>query len=93
MKHLMPALLALLALPATAATNLNSSRSNVQDFERATTVKGSKSNSDNRTISCDFTIDQKGAKRQATAAEKQKCEARIAVSDPGVPNDKNTSKK
>jgi hypothetical protein len=93
-KHLIPALLAAtFSLSVTAATNLNSSRSNVQDFERATTVKGSKSNSDNRTTNCEFTIDQKGAKRQATAAEKQKCEAGIAVSDPGVPNDKNTSKK
>jgi hypothetical protein len=78
-KHLILALLAAtLSLSATAATNLNSSKSNV--VEEAVTVKGSKSNSDNREAApqgadtCSFTIDEKGVKRQATEAQKQKCE-------------------
>jgi hypothetical protein len=64
--------------PATNSTNLNSSKSNIYrqqsppqnpESSRATTVKGSKSNSDNRTSG-------------------QSGQAGIAVSDPGVPNDK-----
>ena len=48
-----------------------------------------------------FTIDQAGVKRQATEQQQKKCadakpksgEAGIAVSDPGVPSNKNTPKK
>jgi hypothetical protein len=119
MRHLILALLAAtFPLSATAATNLNSSKSNVTEEQAATTVKSSKSNSSDReqaqtASDCDFAIDQKGVARSAPQKEcktfnesrsnntralrrpgKPKSgEAGIAVSDPGVPNDKNTPKK
>jgi hypothetical protein len=69
MKHLILALLAAtFPLSVMAATNLNSSKSNVTEEQAATTVKSSKSNSSDReqavtASDCDFTIDQKGVKR------------------------------
>jgi hypothetical protein len=92
-KHLILALLAAtFSLSVTAATNLNSSKSNVTEEQVTTTVKSSKSNTSDREQApmgsdCNFTIDQKGVKRQAqqeaqqgttrraTEVEKQKCEA------------------
>ena len=71
MKNLMLAIVvATFPLSVTAATNLNSSRSNVTEEQAATTVKSSKSNSSDReqaqpASDCDFTIDQKGVKRVA----------------------------
>jgi hypothetical protein len=70
-KHVILALLAAtLPLSATAATNLNSSKSNVTEEQAATTVKSGKSNSSEReqaqtASDCDFAIDQKGVKRLA----------------------------
>ena len=120
MKNLILALLAAtFPLSVMAASNLNSSRSNVTEEQAATTVKSSKSNSSDReqaqtASDCDFTIDQKGVARvaqpqkecktfnesrgnntrgAAPAGKPKSSEAGIAVSDPGVPNDKNTPKK
>jgi hypothetical protein len=86
MRHLILALLAAtFSLSVTAATNLNSSRSNIT--EEATTVKSSKSNTSDReqalqgADTCQFTIDQAGVKRQATEAQKQKCQADRKIKD------------
>ena len=71
MRHLILALLTVtFPLSATAATNLNSSKSNVTEEQAATTVKSSKSNSSDRqqaqtASDCDFAIDQKGVQRAA----------------------------
>jgi hypothetical protein len=105
-KHLILALLATtFSLSVTAATNLNSSKSNVTE-EREAALQGADT--------CKFTIDEKGVKRlaqpqkecktfnesrsnslrgAAPAGKPKSSEAGIAVSDPGVPNDKNTAKK
>jgi hypothetical protein len=116
-KHLILALLAAtFSLPASAANTFGKIEADTGKDARTTTVKGSKSNSDNREA-CNFTIDQKGVKRQATEQQQKACktaneprsnnlregnpsfgkpqsgEAGIAVSDPGVPSDKSTSKK
>lgn len=66
MKHTILALLAAtFALSVSAASiNLNSSRSNAAE-ERGKPTKEQV---------CDFTIDEKGVKRAATAQRKQKCE-------------------
>jgi len=81
-KHLILALLTgTFSLSVSAASiNLNSSRSNVTEEQATTTVKSSKSNTSDREAalqgadSCNFTIDEAGVKRQASEAQKQKCE-------------------
>lgn len=83
---------------SAASIDLNSSRSNATD---ATTERGKPTKE--QILDCSFAIDQKGLRRQATEAQQKECrtfnESRgnntrgIAVSDPGVPNDKNTLKR
>ena len=101
---------------SAAATDPNSSKSNVargKPTKEQILDRQPASGAD----SCNFTIDQKGVKRQATASQQQACKTanesrstnlrganpssgtpstssvEIAVSDPGVPAGKSTSKK
>jgi hypothetical protein len=102
---------------SVVATNLNSSRSNVERGKPSKEQISDQERAPSGADSCNFTIDQKGVKRQATAAQQKACKtanesrsnslrggnpssgnpnagaAGIAVSDPGVPADKGTSKK
>ena len=78
MKHLILALLAAtFSLPASAANTFGKIEADTGKDARTTTVKGSKSNSDNREA-CNFTIDEAGVKRKATEAQQQKCEKEAA---------------
>jgi hypothetical protein len=96
-KHLILAFVAAtLSLSLMAATNLNSSKSNVTE-EREAALQG--------VDTCKFTVDEKGVKRLAqpqkecktfnesrsnttrgAAPRPKSSEAGIAVGDPGVPN-------
>lgn len=88
MKHLILALLvATISLPVTAGKPTKEQvQSSGNDGVRSERGKPTKEQ-------CSFTIDQAGVKRQATEPQKKECEARIAVSDPGVPSDKKPPKK
>ncbi len=76
MKYVLLAILATFSLSVTAATTIKGSKSNSSD--RTTTVKGSKSNSDNRDIP---TKEQCAATKDAEVVAQCK-QLDIAVSDP-----------
>lgn len=87
MKYVLLAVLATFSLSVTAATTIKGSKGNSSD--RTTTVKGSKSNSDNRAIP---TKEQCASTKDAEVVAQCK-QLGIAVSDPITPALKATSVK